>query len=36
MDIKVFIDKNKKSHYDIVNFRVKIIDYSPTRWTLWD
>jgi uncharacterized membrane protein len=36
MNVSIFIDKNKKSHYDIVNFKVKIIDYSPTRWTLWD
>jgi hypothetical protein len=36
MNVKIFIDKNKKSHYEIVNFKVKIIDYSPTRWTLWD
>ena len=36
MIVNIFIDKNKKSHYDIVNFKVKIIDYSPTRWTLWD
>jgi hypothetical protein len=36
MNVNIFIDKTKKSHYDIVNFKVKIIDYSPTRWTLWD
>ena len=36
MNFNFFITKNKKSEYDIVNFKVKTIDYSPTRWTLWD
>ena len=36
MKLSFFLEKNKLSHYEIVNFKVKTTDYSPTRWTLWD
>ena len=36
MNLNFFLTKNKGSHYEVVNFKVKTTDYSPTRWTLWD
>lgn len=36
MNINLFLWKTKDTHYKIVNFKLMAIDYSPTRWKLWD
>lgn len=36
MSVNFFIKKGKKSYYKITNFRLKIADYNPTKWTLWN
>jgi len=36
MNVNFFIKKGKNSSYKLVNFKLKVTDYNPTRWTLWD
>lgn len=36
MPVNFFIKKGKTSNYTITNFTLKIADYNPTKWTLWD
>lgn len=31
-----FIWKAKESHYKLVDFKLKQVDYNPTKWTIWD
>lgn len=34
--VNFFIKKGKKSNYIITNFTLKVADYNPTKWTLWN
>lgn len=36
IEINMFIWKVKHSHYALKNFKLYTVNYSPTRWTLWD
>lgn len=36
LDLEFFIWKKKNSRYNISNFKLYVVDYNPTKWTLWD
>lgn len=36
MNVNIFLKKGKKSAYTVCNFKLKVTDYNPTKWTLWD
>lgn len=36
LNIEFFIWKKKDSQYDISNFKLHVMDYNPTKWTLWN
>jgi hypothetical protein len=36
MSVNFFIKKGKKSNYTVTNFNLKVADYNPTKWTLWN
>ena len=36
LNLNVFIQKQKKSKYRLVNCKLKQIDYNPSRWVIWD
>ena len=36
LNLNVFIQKQKKSKYRLVNCNLKQIDYNPSRWVIWD
>ncbi len=36
LNLNIFIRKEKKSKYRLVNCNLKQIDYNPSRWIIWD
>lgn len=36
MNVNIFLKKGKKSAYTVCNFKLKVTDYNPTKWALWD
>lgn len=36
LNLNIFIQKEKKSKYRLVNCNLKQIDYNPSRWIIWD
>lgn len=36
LNIEFFIWKQKNSQYNISNFKLHVMDYNPTKWTLWN